>query len=56
VKHEMYVYTGNNWSHRSDNKGFKYKSGNHTRKIFSRRTIRDGYSSNITLSTESTAV
>ena len=27
VEHEMYDYTGNNWSHRNSNKIFKEKSG-----------------------------
>jgi hypothetical protein len=36
VEHEMYDYTGNNWSHRNTNKRFKETFGSHNRKIFSR--------------------
>jgi len=54
VDHEMHVATGNNWSHRNRNKSFKEKSGNHTRKIFSRRTTIDGHTWNTTRNTEST--
>jgi len=36
VKHAMYGYTGNNWSHRNSNKRLKVKFGSHTRKMFKR--------------------
>jgi hypothetical protein len=32
VEHEMYDYTGNNWSHRNSNRRLKEKFGSHTRK------------------------
>jgi hypothetical protein len=34
VGHKEYDRTSSNWSHRSSNKSFKEKSGNHTRKAF----------------------
>jgi len=36
VEHEMYDYTGNNWSHRHSKRSFKEKCGSHTRKIFNK--------------------
>jgi hypothetical protein len=56
VEHEMYDYTGNNWSHRNCNKRFKDKFGSHTRKTVDRSTTKDSCTSNITHNTESTAV
>ena len=55
VEHEMYDYTGNNWSHRNSNKSLKQKFGSHTRKTFNRSTTKDSYTWNITHNTESTA-
>jgi hypothetical protein len=43
VEHEMYNYTGSNWSHWNSNKRFKEKFGSHTRKTFSRYTTEDSY-------------
>ena len=58
AQHEMYGYTGNNWSHRSSNRRFKEIFGSHTRKTFSRFSTTDSYTRNITRtrSMESTAV
>jgi hypothetical protein len=56
VRHEMYDCTGNNWSHRSSNKGFKEKFGSRTRKTFSRFTTKDSCTWNITHNAESIAV
>ena len=41
VEYEMYDYTGNDWSHRNNNKKFKEKFGNCTRKIFNSFTTAD---------------
>ena len=48
VEHEMYGYTGNNWSHRNCNKRFKEKFVSHIRKTFNRFTTKDSYTRNIT--------
>ena len=56
VEHEMYGYTGNNWSHRNSNRRMKETFESHTRKTFSRFTITDSYTRNITHNTESTAI
>jgi len=56
MEHEMYDYTGNNWSHWNSKKSFKDKFGNCTRKTFDRFTTKDSYTWNITHNTESTAV
>jgi hypothetical protein len=56
VEHEMYDYTGNNWSHRNSNKRFIEKFGSHTRKTFNRSTTKDSCTLNITHNTESIAV
>jgi hypothetical protein len=55
VKHEMYDYTGNNWSHMSSNKRFKENFGSHTREIFNRFNQRQPYL-NFTHNMESIAV
>ena len=34
VEHEVYDYTGNNWSHRNSNELIKEKFGRRTRKTF----------------------
>jgi hypothetical protein len=57
LEHEMYDYTGNNWTHRSSNKMFKEKFGKHTTEtfnIFTKKTV--SYTWNITSNTESAAV
>jgi hypothetical protein len=56
VKHEMYDYNSNNWSHQNSNKRFKEKFGSHTRKPFSRFTTKDSYTGNIIHNKVSTAV
>jgi hypothetical protein len=56
MEHEMYDYTGNNWSHWNIKKTFKEKSGSHTRKTLNRFTTKDSCTCNITHNTESTAV
>ena len=56
VEHEMYDYTGNNWSHRNGNKRFKDKFVSHTSKTFNIFTTQDSCTWNITHNTESTAV
>ena len=56
VEHEMYDYTGNNWSHWNNNKRFKKKFGSYTIKVFNRFTTKDHYTGNITHNKESTAV
>ena len=38
VEHEMYDYTGNNWSHRNNKRSFKEKCGSRTRKTLSKVT------------------
>ena len=40
VEHEMFDYTGNNWSHRNSYKRLKEKFGGHTRKTFGRFSIK----------------
>ena len=59
VEHEMYDYTGNNWSHRNGKKSFKEKFGSHTRKkkTFNTRkvTTKDGCCRNVTQNVGSTA-
>jgi hypothetical protein len=40
VGHEMYGYTGNNWSHRYSNRRFEEKCGSHIRKTFNKFTTR----------------
>ena len=56
VEHEMYVYTGNNWSHRNNNKRFKETFESHGRKTFNRFTTKDSCTWNITHNMESAAV
>jgi hypothetical protein len=56
VEHEMYDYTGNNWSHRNSNTRFKEKSGSHTRKTFNGFNTKDSCNWNVTPSVGSTAV
>jgi hypothetical protein len=46
VGHEMYDYTGNNWSQQNSNKWFKETFGIHIRKMLNRFTTRDSYTSN----------
>jgi hypothetical protein len=41
MKHEMYDYTGNNWSHRNSNKRFKEKYGIHIRKTLNEFPTKD---------------
>ena len=55
VEYEMYDYTGNNWSHRNSNKGFKEKCGSYTKKKFNRITTKDSSTWNVTHNTESGA-
>jgi hypothetical protein len=55
VGREMYVYTGNNWSHRNSNKRFEENFVSHTRKTYNRSTTTDSCTRNITRNTESTA-
>ena len=56
LEHEMYDYTGSNWSHRNSNKRFKEKIGSHTKITFTIFTTKDSCTWNITYNTESTAV
>jgi len=56
VEHQMYNYTGDNWSHRNNNKRFKEKFGSHTIKAFNGFTTKDNYTGNITHNKESNAV
>ena len=55
VEHEMYDYTGKNWSHRNSNNKVKEKFGSCTRKAFNRFTRKDSRIWNSTHNTESTA-
>jgi len=48
VKHEMYNYTGTNWSHRHCKKMFKDKFGSHIGKAFNRLATKDSCTWNIT--------
>jgi hypothetical protein len=48
VEHEMYDYTGSNWSYWNSNKRFKKKSVSHTRKTFNRFSTKDSCTWNIT--------
>jgi hypothetical protein len=52
----MHDYTSANWSHRNNNKSFKEKVTNHTRKAFNRFATQDSYTWNVTRNTESAAV
>jgi len=56
VDHEMYDYTGTNWSHWNSDKRFKEKFESHARNRFNRFTSKDSYRWNITHNTVSTAV
>ena len=56
MEHEVYDYTGNNWSQRSSNKTFKQAFGSHLRKTFNRLPEEDSFSWNITHSALSMAV
>jgi len=56
VEHEIYDYTGDNWSHRNGNKSFKEKFGGRTRKILNRFTTTDSCTWNVTHTTVNTAV
>jgi hypothetical protein len=56
VEHEMYDYTGSDWSHRSSNKSFTEKFGNYSGKTFNRYTTRYDYTWNITHKTKITEV
>jgi hypothetical protein len=49
VELERYGYAGNNWSNLNNNKSFKEKFGNQTRKTFSRYTTIGSRTWNITL-------
>jgi hypothetical protein len=53
LEHEMYNYTGDNWSHRNTNKRSQKKFGSQT---FNRFTTKDSCTWNITYNTEGTAV
>ena len=55
VEHEMYDYTGNNWSHRNNSKSYKENFESRTRKTFNRFTTKDSYIWNITRHKESAA-
>ena len=52
----MYDYTGNDWSHRNNNRKFKEKFGSRTMKIFNSFTIADSYTGNTSHNTGSIAV
>jgi hypothetical protein len=54
MEHEMYDYTGNNWSHRNSNKRFEETLGSRTSKTFNRITAKESYAWNITHNTGST--
>ena len=56
MEHEMYDYTGNNWSHRNGNKRLKEKFISHSNKTFNIFTTKDSCTWNVTRNTESTAV
>ena len=56
VEHEIYNFTGNNWSHQNGNKMFKEKFRSYTIKAFSRFTTKDNCTGNITHNKERTAV
>jgi hypothetical protein len=56
VEHEMYDYTGNNWSHRNSNKRIKEKFVSQTRKTFNRFTTTDSCTWNIRHNTDGTAI
>jgi hypothetical protein len=56
VEHEMYDFTGNNWSHQNNNKRYKEKFGRHSIKVFNRFTTKDNYTGNITHNVEITVV
>lgn len=48
MEHEMYDYTGNNWSHQNSNKRFKEKCGVHIRKTLKGFPTKDSYTRNTT--------
>ena len=54
--HEMYDYTGHNWSRRISNKRFKETFGSHTRKTFNIFTKQDRCTWNFTHNMGNTAV
>ena len=56
VEHEMYDYTGSNWSQRNGNKRCKEKSGSRARKTLNRFITKDGCACNITHNAENSAV
>jgi hypothetical protein len=56
VEQEMYEHTGNDWSHRNNNKRFKENFGNYNRKTFDRFTTKISCTWNIIHNSESTAV
>ena len=56
VEHEMYDYTGTDWSLLNSNKSFKEKFGSHAKKSVNRFTTKDSYTWNITHNTESNAM
>jgi hypothetical protein len=56
AEHEMYDYTGSNWSHWNSDKRFKEIFGSHTRRTFNIFTTKDSCTWNITHNTGSTAV
>jgi hypothetical protein len=56
VKHKMYDYPSNNWSHQNSNKRFKEIFESRTRKTLNRFTTKDGFTRNVTHNRESTAI
>ena len=56
VEPEMYDHTSNNWSHWYSNTELKEKSASYTRNTSNRLFTKDGYTWNITQTTESTTV
>ena len=56
VEPEMYDRTSNNWSHWNSNTELKEKSAGYTRNTSNRLFTKDGYTWNITHTTESTTV
>jgi hypothetical protein len=56
VEHEIYDYTGNNWSHWNSNKMFKEKFVSHSSKTVSTFTTKDSCTWNIRHNTGSIAV
>jgi hypothetical protein len=56
VEHEIFDYTGTNWSHWNSNGKLEEKFGRYTTKTLDTFTTKDSYAWDITNNTESTAV